>query len=106
MTGGGKRRGGGGGGNSDPCQEQYLLDLKDWQLQYPSNQLVPSLPDPTPVDLKPHGNNNTVEVWDLAGNKLGHIYRAGLKKCIEENSYDGVFVRVNAVPHIRVAKRP
>lgn len=80
------------------------MPLQDWQLQNPGSQVVQTLPDPSPVELRPDPYDPTVQVYDLNGVKLGHVVKAVLNECMKRYTYIGVFYRKGSIPWIRAIR--
>jgi len=109
MSGGGSRTPispGPGPGPSDPCGIKYEAELKDWLLQVPGANVVRALPDPSPVIIQPDPKDNTIQVFDTKGVKLGHLVHTMLKRCLGTHNYDAVFFRKGQTPWVRATKKP
>lgn len=98
--GGGGKGGGGGGVPVEPCLDEYLLRLGDWNQTYASISLVPVN---LAVELQKTPGDRTTSVY-LDGVKIGHIFALGLANCLDQHDYIAILVRHNSVPHVRVSR--
>lgn len=103
MCGGGVSRDrDGGGGQVEPCLDEYLLPLRDWNQAYPS---VNQVPVNVIVELQQTPNDRTTSVY-LNGVKIGHIFALGLATCLDKHDYTAVLVRHNSAPYVRASRNP